>query len=197
MLSSWPAGWRAPVLSALCCRTWPLSSLETNSCRWRRNLHFKDSCDRELMNYLQQFELDSHLHQIQFWFRPSLIKPPCLFQPGSFIGGAGKESARGLTLACSGCEGSHPTVLGRGETGKRSPSPGSQGSGLVGFQIWNQILGHLLKLENHSNRLAFSELLPQDDLYLHLIKYLPTYCFHLQLAIGSTPEFGMVIHFSS
>lgn len=47
-----------------------------------------------------------------------------------------------------------------GEAGKRNPPPGSPGSVLVGFQIWNQILGHLLKLENHSKRSDFSGLLP-------------------------------------
>lgn len=67
----------------LCSRMWQLYGMKTNSCPQRRSLHLKISCDLELMNYLEQFELDFHLHQIESSFKPTLINPPCLPTPGS------------------------------------------------------------------------------------------------------------------
>lgn len=121
--------------------------LKINYCRRPRSLHLKISRDLKLMNFLQQFEL----HSTSIKFSSGLNQPLRLLLAFSNLAASREVRGRkGLEAGGWGGERLHGGQAGRG-----APSPGCQGSVLLGFQIWNQILGHLLEAGKSCQRVRF------------------------------------------
>lgn len=122
-------------LYLLCCRTWQWHSMQSNSCLLRRNLHLRISLWPGADELFKAIWAGLHLYQIEFWFKPTLINPPCLPLPSSSVGGEGKESAWGPSLPFSRQAGSCLEVPGGESPGRAAPFPGSRPLDRLGFRF--------------------------------------------------------------